>query len=75
MTEVELRQAIADALKRFQTEPLSDAATHLWDVLGYASKKRLALKPNTLSNFLSMFLRIPAEADQHSWMKPITIPV
>jgi hypothetical protein len=20
-------------------------------------------------------LRIPAEADQHSWMKPITIPV
>lgn len=55
MTEVELRQAIAGALKRFQTEPLSDAATHLWDVLGYASKKRLALKPNTLSTFLSMF--------------------
>jgi hypothetical protein len=55
MTEVELRQAIAAALKGFQVEPLTDAATHLWDVLGYASKKRLALKPNTLSNFLSMF--------------------
>jgi adenine-specific DNA-methyltransferase len=55
MTDVELRQAIAGALKRFQIEPLADAATHLWDVLGYASNKRLVLKPNTLSNFLSMF--------------------
>ncbi|HZL52745.1 MAG TPA: Eco57I restriction-modification methylase domain-containing protein [Terracidiphilus sp.] len=55
MTEVELRQAIAGALKRFQVEPLADAATHLLDVLGYASKKRLVFKPNTLANFLSMF--------------------
>lgn len=55
MTEVELRQAITGALKRFQAEPLADAATHLLEVLGYASKKRLALKPNTLSNFLSTF--------------------
>jgi hypothetical protein len=23
----------------------------------------------------TMAVRIPAEADQHSWMKPITIPV
>lgn len=55
MTEVELRQAIADTLKKFQTEPLANAATHLLDVLGYASEKRLALKPNTLANFLSTF--------------------
>jgi hypothetical protein len=26
-------------------------------------------------NFIISLLRIPAEADQHSWMKPITIPV
>jgi adenine-specific DNA-methyltransferase len=55
MTEVELRQAIADAMKKFHSEPLIDAATHLLDVLGYASTKRLALKPNTLASFLSMF--------------------
>lgn len=55
MTEVELRQAIAGALKRFQVEPLADAAKHLLDVLGYASNKRLILKPNTLANFLSTF--------------------
>jgi len=55
MTEVELRQAIADTLKKYQTETLANAATHLLDVLGYASEKRLALKPNTLANFLSTF--------------------
>src|SRR5665213_3487007 len=55
MTEVELRQAIAGALKKFQAEPLADAATHLLDVLGYASKKRLVLKPNSLANFLATF--------------------
>jgi hypothetical protein len=66
MTEVELRQAIAAALKRCQVAPLADAATHLWDVLGYASQKRLALKPNTLSNFLSMFSHGRALNDRYA---------
>jgi adenine-specific DNA-methyltransferase len=66
MTEVELRQAIADALKRFDSESLGNASTHLLDVLGYASTKRIALKPNTLANFLSMFSHGRALNDRYA---------
>jgi hypothetical protein len=41
------------------------------------------MQPDPLNDFdyvnkdwvLEIWVRIPAEADQHSWMKPITIPV
>ena len=66
MTEVEMRQAVADALKSFQTESLATAATKLLSVLGYASTKRLALKPNTLANFISTFSHGRALNDRYA---------
>jgi adenine-specific DNA-methyltransferase len=66
MTEVELRHAIAEALKKFDSDTLGNAATHLLDVLGYASTKRLALKPNTLASFLSMFSHGRALNDRYA---------
>ena len=55
MSDQEVRQAIEAALKRFPSQPLAEAASHLLGVLGYTSKKRLPLKPNTLANFLATF--------------------
>lgn len=55
MNDQKVRQAIEAALKKFPSEPLAEAASHLLGVLGYASKKRLPLKPNTLANFLATF--------------------
>ena len=51
MNDQEVRQAIEAALKRFPSQPLADAALHLLEVLGYTSKKRLPLQPNTLHQF------------------------
>ena len=55
MSDFETKQAIVDALKKFQTSPFGEAASGLLGVLGYTSKKRLALKPNTLGTFLATF--------------------
>jgi adenine-specific DNA-methyltransferase len=55
MNELEVKQAIAEALKAFGTLPLAEVASGLLEVLGYTSKKRLRLKPNTLTTFLATF--------------------
>src|ERR1017187_8072086 len=55
MNDFQTKQAIVDALKKFQSSPFGQAASDLLGVLGYTSKKRLALKPNTLATFLATF--------------------
>ena len=55
MNEVEVKLNIAAAIKKFQSQPLAEAALDLLGVLGYTSEKRLSLKPNTLANFLANF--------------------
>lgn len=55
MSDQEVRQSIEAALRRFPSQPLPEAGSHLLGVLGYTSKKRLPLKPNTLANFLATF--------------------
>ncbi len=55
MNALEHRKAIEAALNKFPGQPLAEASSHLLEVLGYTSKKRLPLKPNTLATFLSTF--------------------
>lgn len=55
MPSVALKQAIEAALTAFPERPLADAATALFASLGYASKKRLKLSPNTRDQFLAHF--------------------
>jgi len=55
MNEFETKQAIVAALMKFPSSPLGQSASDLLGVLGYTSKKRLALKPNTLATFLATF--------------------
>lgn len=55
MSEVESKRTIENALKAFASRPLRAAATGLFNVLGYASKKTLDLKPNGLEGFCAMF--------------------
>jgi hypothetical protein len=55
MNDFETKQAIVAELKKFSSSPLGEAASGLLGVLGYTSKKRLALKPNTLATFLATF--------------------
>ena len=55
MNDLEVKRAIETALAKFQGQPLADAATQLFEVLGYRSSKRLKLAPNTLEKFLATF--------------------
>src|SRR5438128_12016006 len=55
MNELATKQGILAALKDFATKPLGDAALGLFELLGYKSQKRLALKPNTPETFLANF--------------------
>ena len=55
MNNLQTKQAIESALKGFSGNPLAQAAINLFESLGYTSKKRLALSPNTRQNFLSTF--------------------
>lgn len=55
MNELETKQAIDAALKDFATKPAAEAATALFESLGYKSQKRLALKPNSPANFKTTF--------------------
>ena len=50
----------------------SSAYNALEGSLQYTAGRTSVLVSYTYSKSL---VRIPAEADQHSWMKPITIPV
>jgi adenine-specific DNA-methyltransferase len=57
MNTQDLKRPIETALKMFATKPVAEAATELFDVLGYRSEKKLPLKPNTPDNFLHTFAR------------------
>jgi hypothetical protein len=63
--ERDLKKSIETALNGCATMPLAEAATALFDVLGYRSEKRLSLKPNTPENFLRAFAKDrPLNRDQ-----------
>lgn len=55
MTPLEQKTAIESTLKGFGKAPLADAAINLFSVLGYESKRRLVLKPNSPATFCTQF--------------------
>lgn len=55
MNDQAIKQAIKDALGGFAKQPVQPAALALLETLGYTSKKRVDLKPNTPANFLKTF--------------------
>ncbi len=55
MNNLQTKQAIESALKDFSKKPLAQAATDLFESLGYTSEKRLVLSPNSREQFLSTF--------------------
>src|SRR5208283_3063844 len=62
---VETKQAIVNSLAGFAARPLADAATALFESLGYKSQKRIVLKPNTAKTFTETFAKDkPLSSDQ-----------
>jgi len=57
MNELETKQAIVASLAGFAGKPITDAATALFESLGYQSQKRIALKPNSVSTFVATFAK------------------
>src|SRR2546426_11553727 len=55
MNDQEVKKAIEAALKTFLKQPLAEAASHLFEVLGYTSQRRLKLSPNNLDTFIDTF--------------------
>ncbi len=54
-SESNQKYQIEAALKDFADQPLADAASTLFETLGYTSKKRLRLSPNNREQFLATF--------------------
>ena len=52
-----LRNLIATAQAAFAAKPLAEAATGLFNALGYKSKKTLRLEPNTRESFIAEFVK------------------
>ena len=57
MNGLETRTAIQKALTCFTAKPLADAAIALFEALGYKSKKRMVLNPNTATTFTEAFAK------------------
>src|SRR5712691_9042373 len=55
MNDQEVKKAIEAALKTFPNQPTAEAASHLFEVLGYTSQKRLKLSRNNLDTFIATF--------------------
>jgi hypothetical protein len=55
--DLQTKQAIQTALAAFAAKPLGDAATALFESLGYKSQKRIVLKPNTAKTFTENFAK------------------
>jgi adenine-specific DNA-methyltransferase len=68
MNTQDLKRPIETALKMFATKPVAEAATELFDVLGYRSEKKLPLKPNTPDNFLQTFAQNRPFNPEHALM-------
>ena len=47
MSDLETKQSIVNSLAKFASQPISAAATALFESLGYKSDKRLILKPRS----------------------------
>ena len=57
MNDLETKQAIVKSLAGFAAQPLADAATALFESLGYRSQKRITLKPNSPETFVATFAK------------------
>jgi type I restriction-modification system DNA methylase subunit len=57
MNDPETKQAIVTSLAGFAHKPLTDAATALFESLGYKSQKRIVLQPNTAETFFATFAK------------------
>src|SRR5882672_4142330 len=66
MNDQEVKKAIEAALKTFPNQPLAEAASHLFEVLGYTSQKRLKLSPNNLDTFIATFAQGKTLNDQYA---------
>jgi hypothetical protein len=66
MNDQEVKKAIKAALQTFPNQPLAEAALHLFEILGYASQKRLKLSPNTLDTFIATFAQGKTLNDQYA---------
>jgi hypothetical protein len=55
MNDQKVKKVIEAALKTFPNQPLAEAASHLFEVLGYTSQKRLKRSPNNLNTFIATF--------------------
>jgi len=55
MNEQEVKKAIEAALQRFSNQPLAEAASHLFEALGYTSQRRFKLCPSNLDTFVATF--------------------
>ena len=55
MSDLETKQSIVNSLAKFASQPISAAATALFESLGYKSDKRLILKPNSPETFIATF--------------------
>jgi hypothetical protein len=65
MNDHATKQAIVSAFAGFAGKPLAEAATALFESLGYKSEKRIALKPNTAETFAATFAKDrPLNLDQ-----------
>ncbi len=57
MSDLKSKQAILNSLASFASKPLAEAATALFESLGYKSQKRIALKPNSAETFTETFAK------------------
>lgn len=55
MNDLHTKQAIEAALQKFKDQPLIDAATVLFESLGYTSQKHFKVSPNNCEQFLANF--------------------
>jgi type I restriction-modification system DNA methylase subunit len=63
---VETKRGIENSLKSFADKPLVDAATALFESLGYKSQKRIVLKPNTAKTFTENFAKDKTLNPEHA---------
>lgn len=65
MNEQETKRSIEGALKNFPNAPLADAGMHLFEILGYTSRKRLKITP-TVDGFMTAFAPDKTMNDTHA---------
>src|SRR4051812_28345548 len=66
MNDLQTKQAIASAIRQFQRQPLDEAASKLFETLGYTSNKRLKLTPNSVDKFVATFAQGKSLNDKYA---------